>query len=229
MVLVVAKDWSTTAATVYRLERDSPKNPWRMAGNPVKAILGRTGLAWDEETGRAASGQPFKKEGDGKSPAGIFGIGTVYGAAPANSPDVQKFHLPYRQVTSDLECVDDVKSAQYNRLVERSRIASPDWDSSEKINSLTGSVYRWLAVIDYNHNGSRKGAGSCIFLHVASADGRGTAGCTALKEPDLLELFHWIDPRKSPVIVQTAADGLDALKRSQPALLEKLPSLPPAE
>ena len=225
MVLVVAKDWSTTSAIVYRLERGSPEEPWRTFGSPMKAILGRAGLAWDEQAGQATNGHPFKQEGDGKSPAGIFHIGTIYGTVPAASPSVKKLHLPYRQITGDLECVDDVNSAQYNRMVERSRVPSPDWNSSERINSLTASVYRWLAVIDYNHNGTRRGAGSCIFLHVADGGGHPTAGCTALKEADLLELLEWIDPSKSPVMVQTAAEGLPGLKRSQPRLLKGLPSL----
>jgi L,D-peptidoglycan transpeptidase YkuD (ErfK/YbiS/YcfS/YnhG family) len=226
MVLVVAKDWSTTEATLYRLERVSPEKPWRTVGKPMRATLGRTGLAWDEEVGQAAEPHAFKQEGDGKSPAGIFHIEAIYGTVPSNSSSVKKLRLPYRQITADLECVDDVKSVQYNRMVERSRVPAPDWNSSEKIRSLSDSVYRWLAVVDYNQNGAHRGAGSCIFLHVADADGQPTAGCTALKLADLLELFRWIDPRKSPVIVQAAVEGLDALIRSQPRLLQRLPSLP---
>lgn len=226
MVLVVAKDWSTTSGTLYRLERASPEKPWRNIGPPMKTILGRTGLAWAEDVGKVANGHTVKEEGDGKSPAGIFHFETVYGTVSTGSPSVKKLRLPYRQITADLECVDDVKSDQYNRMVERSRIPSPDWNSSERISSLSDSVYRWLAVVDYNHNGAHRGAGSCIFFHVADAGGRPTAGCTALKQADLLELFRWIDPRKSPVIVQTAREGLDALARTQPGLLQRLPSLP---
>jgi D-alanyl-D-alanine dipeptidase len=226
MVLVVARDWSTTSAMLYRLERASPEKPWRLVGRPVKATLGRTGLAWDAEVGQTANEQPFKQEGDGKSPAGVFHFETIYGTLPGNSPSVSKLRLPYRPITADLECVDDVMSVQYNRMVQRSRIPSPDWNSSEKVNSLSDSVYRWLAVVDYNHNGAHRGAGSCIFFHVADAGGRPTSGCTALKEADLLELFRWIDPRKSPVIVQTPTGGLDGLIRSQPGLLQRLPSLP---
>jgi D-alanyl-D-alanine dipeptidase len=226
MVLVVAKDWSTTSATLYRLERVSPEKPWRTVGRPMPATLGRTGLAWDEEVGQAADQQPFKKEGDGKSPAGIFHIEAIYGTVASNSSSVKRFRLPYKQITADLECVDDVQSVQYNRMVERSRTPSPDWNSSEKINSLTDSVYRWLAVVDYNHNGAHRGAGSCIFLHVKDAGGQPTSGCTALKQADLLELFRWMDPRKSPVMVQATKEGLGALERSEPRLLQRLPALP---
>src|SRR5262249_53642911 len=143
-----------------------------------------------------------KREGDGKSPAGIFHLTTVYGALPENAPSVKDFRLPYRQIREDLECVDDTRSAQYNRLVERSQIASPDWNSSEHVFSLAGGVYRWLAELDYNPSGARRGAGSCIFFHVVSADRKPTAGCTAMGEDDLLELFRWIDPAGSPVVVQ---------------------------
>jgi L,D-peptidoglycan transpeptidase YkuD (ErfK/YbiS/YcfS/YnhG family) len=225
MVLVVAKDWSTTSATLYRLERVSPEKPWRTVGKPMEAKLGRTGLAWDEEVGQATGQGPVKKEGDGKSPAGIFHIEAIYGTAPANSASVKKLRLPYRQITADLECVDDVKSVQYNRMVERSHTPSPDWDSSEKINSLTDTVYRWLAVVDYNHNGARRGAGSCIFLHVKDPGGQPTSGCTALTQAELLELFRWMDPRKSPVMVQATKEGLGALARSESRLLQGLPSL----
>jgi L,D-peptidoglycan transpeptidase YkuD (ErfK/YbiS/YcfS/YnhG family) len=225
LVLVIAADWSSSNATLYRLERSSPKDSWRMAGSPVAAKIGRTGFAWDQALPELPKEGPVKIEGDGKSPAGIFHFEKIYGTVPSGDRSVKQFRLPYQQIVPDLECVDDTSSAQYNRLVERSRVPSPDWHSSERISSLTDSVYRWLAVIDYNHNGARRGAGSCIFFHIASAQGKPTAGCTALEEGELLLLFRWLDPGRSPVIVQAAAGGLEILRRSHPELLERLPDL----
>ena len=60
------------------------------------------------------------------------------------------------------------------------------WRSAEYLRMAT-EHYRYLVVIHYNDLRPRKGAGSCIFLHVAPPPGGGTAGCTALAAEDLLD------------------------------------------
>ncbi|MEI9895613.1 MAG: hypothetical protein WDN28_17415 [Chthoniobacter sp.] len=48
-------------------------------------------------------------------------------------------------------------------------------------------------------------AGSCIFLHLWMPGWMGTAGCTALHRVDLLDLLHWLDAEKHPVLAQIPA------------------------
>jgi len=46
------------------------------------------------------------------------------------------------------------------------------------------------------------GAGSCIFLHIWGGPAKGTAGCTAMAEEDLVRLLGWLDHKESPRLVQ---------------------------
>jgi D-alanyl-D-alanine dipeptidase len=47
-----------------------------------------------------------------------------------------------------------------------------------------------------------KGQGSCIFFHLWRNEKTPTVGCTAMPEPILVELLAWLDPEKSPLLVQ---------------------------
>jgi D-alanyl-D-alanine dipeptidase len=77
----------------------------------------------------------------------------------------------------------------------------------------TIDVYRLMAVVDYN---DRKvpGAGSCIFLHIWSGPGKGTAGCTAMDEKNLQILADWLDENKHPVLIQFPASTYQLLRNS---------------
>jgi D-alanyl-D-alanine dipeptidase len=77
--------------------------------------------------------------------------------------------------------------------------------------------YKYLVVIDYNMKQPLPGAGSCIFLHVApSPPGTAgpTAGCTALVESELVSLLRWIDPGRTPLLLQLPKDVLIAAAKS---------------
>ena len=182
-LVVTTPDWSATAGTLQRYERPSPKAEWRAVGAPIPVVIGRSGLAPASE----------KHEGDGKSPAGEFPIGTTFGFAPSSD-----FRLPYRQLLDTTECVDDVASHFYNRVVDRDRVTA-DWSSSEKMRKV--SEYVWGAVID-SDTPPVAGKGSCIFLHVWDGPSSTTSGCTAMSEENLLTVLRWLDPAKKPVIVQ---------------------------
>ena len=47
---------------------------------------------------------------------------------------------------------------------------------------------------------------------VAGADGKGTAGCTAMDETALKAVMQWLDPTKAPVLVQLPTTALAALR-----------------
>jgi len=75
-------------------------------------------------------------------------------------------------------------------------------------------LYKWGVVVEHNGTPARvprwgprpqptqPGAGSCIFLHIWRGPDAGTAGCTAMAEPALLDTIRWLDADKSPVLVQ---------------------------
>jgi hypothetical protein len=45
-------------------------------------------------------------------------------------------------------------------------------------------------------------AGSCVFMHIWSGPGKGTAGCTAIAEMELESILAWLDPSRLPLLVQ---------------------------
>ena len=207
LLVVVTPDWDTVQGELRRYERPSPDGAWQAVGSPVTIVVGRSGTAWDPALAPVVPG-PVKREGDGRSPAGIFALGTAFGLAPP--ADAAWLKLPYVQETPTLECVDDPASVHYNHLVDRSTVATVDWKSSEKM-AAVGEAYRWGVVVDYNTAPATPGHGSCIFLHVSPTPGRGTAGCTAMAAPSLDEVLRWLDPARRPALVQLPRAAHDAL------------------
>jgi para-nitrobenzyl esterase len=202
LLVVVTGGWDDIQGVIYRFERDSMKE-WRPIGRAVPVVVGSKGLAWD------------KHEGDGRSPAGIFPLGTVFGfAAPEHA-----LAMPFRLVTPNTECVDDARSARYNTLVER-QAQSVDWASSEQMRAVDPG-YRIGVVIDYNGAPSVPGRGSCVFMHIWSEPTEGTAGCTAMAEPDIRDVVSWLDRRARPVIVQLPRTVYEARRSGW-----RLPELP---
>jgi L,D-peptidoglycan transpeptidase YkuD (ErfK/YbiS/YcfS/YnhG family) len=208
-IVVTTPDWNTAPGQLQRFERASVHARWHPVGAPIAVVVGRNGLGWgvgvvagDGAKARASSG-PVKKEGDIRSPAGIFALGTAFGYA---AQPLDGLKLPYLQLTPTVECVDDPASTHYNRIVDRAQVM-PDWKSSEHMRDA-GEAYVWGIVVD--HNGTVPGgasqpvpgSGSCVFLHIWAGNGRGTTGCTAMAEPNLETLMIWLDPVRHPLLVQ---------------------------
>lgn len=207
-IVVITPDWNTVDGQLRRFERASAHAPWHAVGAPVAIVVGRNGLGWgagvaamDQSQARAES-DPVKKEGDIRSPAGIFALGTAFGYA---AQPLVGLKLPYLQLTPAVECVDDPASSHYNRIVNRTEV-TPDWNSSEHMRDA-GEAYVWGVVVDHNATVPATGKpvpgrGSCVFLHIWSGDGRGTTGCTGMAEPNLETLITWLDPARHPLLVQ---------------------------
>lgn len=173
----------------------------------MSALVGEKGLAW----GRGLHAIPrlaarVKREGDRCAPAGVFPIVRAFGQLSAR--EVGPLRLSYQPVDANWEAVDDPASRHYNRIVDRRKIARPDWKSSERL--AEGAHYR--LAIDIAHNPDHlPGAGSCIFLHGWIGKRTGTAGCTVLRAGDLHELTRWLDASAEPVLVQAPKQEFEAL------------------
>jgi D-alanyl-D-alanine dipeptidase len=206
ILLVTSSSWDSPRGDLQRFERRN--GTFAPVGTPLPVWLGQGGLGWRTDDGAPvppASG-PMKREGDGRSPAGILTFGGMWGYGP-RAPEGVRF--PYRSSTECDRCVDDPDSAEYGQIVHMSAPDAPvAWHSAEFLR-LPTEHYRYLVVIHYNDLRPRKGAGSCIFLHVAPPPGRGTAGCTALAADDLLTLLRWMDPAQNPLLVQLPEPLLD--------------------
>jgi L,D-peptidoglycan transpeptidase YkuD (ErfK/YbiS/YcfS/YnhG family) len=182
IVTVEAPGYGVTSATLTAWQLTG--SCWTVVDGPWTARLGYTGLSAD------------KHEGDGATPAGIFGFqSTMYGNAP--NPGV---HYDYRQLVCGDWWDEDSSSPTYNSFQEVPCTESdPPFDngSSEALWTET-QAYPSFAVIDYNP-GRVPGLGSAIFLH---ADvGGPTDGCVSLPLGELDSVLDWLEPDEIPTIV----------------------------
>jgi L,D-peptidoglycan transpeptidase YkuD (ErfK/YbiS/YcfS/YnhG family) len=203
MILVVTDSVRATKGILSCFEKNTA-GQWTLSGKTVPVVIGRNGLGGGIGLHDSSdlSGLPRKEEGDGRSPAGVFSLGSAFGLRSAEQ--MAGLKTPYIHVTEMTECVDDVKSVHYNRIVSRDSVeksAMRDWMSSERMSSYV-ICYDLGVVVDHNQNPIRRGSGSCIFLHIWSDSDRPTAGCTAMAASDMERIMEWLDAAKHPVLVQ---------------------------
>ena len=207
-VVVTTPDWNSTKGTARLFERKSQNSKWIANGERFPIVVGRTGLAWAQDSAPEKATE-FKKEGDGKSPAGMFPLTFVFGSAV--KPEQLVF--PYIRLVRFTECVDDPNSTHYNKVVNRMQVGNFDWKSSEKMLEI-GPPYELGVFVAYNSYPVVRGNGSCIFLHLWK-DGTGsTAGCTAMERMNLERIVSWLDTKKNPYLVQLTEDEYKRLRKS---------------
>jgi len=200
LIVVVSSSFEANTGILQRFERAAGDPDWLPVGEPTGVTLGRNGLGLGVGLHRIErADMPIKREGDGKSPAGVFRLSSAFGYAPADR--IGDLSIPYTRVTDRLECVDDVNSAWYNRIVDRDEADPVDWQSSEQM-LMDGIWYETGIVVDHNADPVRPGAGSCIFLHNWTGPADTTAGCTAMAPEVLTRMVRWIDVSREPVLVQ---------------------------
>ncbi len=173
---------SSFQGQLQRFERSDQYAKWQPVGRSIPVVVGKNGIALTNK----------KREGDGKTPSGAFPIQMLFGFAKQAS-----FKLNYRALTKTTICVDDPGSRYYDQIINLSQVKKPDWQSAEVMRKI--SLYKWGGVIQYNPKHLAY-VGSCLFLHAWRNDHRGTEGCIAMRESDLLQLLAWLDPRKKPMI-----------------------------
>ncbi|MEY2486251.1 MAG: hypothetical protein QOH39_1899 [Verrucomicrobiota bacterium] len=212
---VITESWAATAGTAFLFERNG-RSPWQQHGSKMPVVVGKAGMAWGRGMIRTENGGgPVKREGDNRAPAGVFRLESVFGYA-GTSPATK---MPYLPLTTSILAVNDPRSVHYNRLVDTSQIHDRDWSTAEKM-ILSDNRYKWGVVVAHNVP-PRPGAGSCIFLHVWKSPSTLTSGCTAMTEHDLLSIIRWLDPARTPLLVQLPRPGYDTLRAKY-----ELPSLP---
>lgn len=193
LVLIVSDDFNTTQAVLTRYEKQ--RNFFVQVGEKSLVNLGRNGLAWGigEQGFVPKEGEPVKREGDGRAPAGIFRLSKAFGYAPQLDTK-----MPYIQADKELICVDDSASKNYNQILDKNKSDQPksfEWMRRDD------DLYKIGLVVDHNRAG-KIGAGSCIFFHIRKSEDAPTAGCSAMREEDLLTILKWLDPAKEPKVVQ---------------------------
>jgi L,D-peptidoglycan transpeptidase YkuD (ErfK/YbiS/YcfS/YnhG family) len=146
---------------------------------------------------------PIKKEGDGKTPMGQFLLGKKFGKKTAAH---FKQTENYFEINQGTECVDDVNSPYYNRIVETtegSLLVEKNWKSSEIM--MKEPLYEQGIVVNYQSNAEKK-AGSCIFMHLKDEKKVGTSGCIAMEKNILDKVFEFAKNLEPVMLVTTTQE-----------------------
>ena len=145
-----------------------------------KCCIGKNGLSLN------------KKEGDKKTPKGLFSIGDLYFRSDRiNNP---RTNLKKIIIKKNMGWCDDVNYPKYyNKLIKTNNNIRHEklYREDNKYNLLILIKYNFIKPIVHN--------GSCIFLHITD-DYRPTAGCIALKEKDFLIMLKLIS-RKTKILI----------------------------
>jgi D-alanyl-D-alanine dipeptidase len=189
LIFATRRGASSGLVTIYAVERSN--GAWQLIFPTFAGSIGRNGFA--------AIGR--KREGDGKSPSGIFPLEVAFGYYPS-----VKTRLPYKQAAEDDFWVDDPTSEDYNTWV-KGKPKTASWEKMKR----DDDQYKYGVVIGYNTHPIVRGKGSAIFLHVWK-DGESTSGCVAMPEEKVLKILAWLDPGKKPLIVMGAEDELLSAK-----------------
>lgn len=195
-IVVSTANWSDTKGTMTMMERTSKGAPWTIVDS-FQIIVGRNGLAFDEQQQQADAESPLpKREGDGCSPAGTFSLGKIF-----SYHALTDLRMPFQQVGSTDLCVDDVKSKYYNTLINDSLITEKDYNSFEHM-LRDDHQYEYGVWVNYNTYPQVAGNGSCIFLHIYQTPETPTSGCTAMSKANMIKLIYWLDANKQPMLIQ---------------------------
>lgn len=200
VLLVTADESAGFTARLYAMEKRD--GVWRQAFAPRPALIGSKGLAPPGE----------KKEGDRRTPSGVFALRQTFGYAPQVDT-----RMPYRQTGPDDIWVDDPASPDYNRWVRKGQTTAASFENMKR----QDDCYKYGIVVEYNTGAVTKGAGSAIFIHVRSGVNVPTLGCVALSERDLLKVLDWLAPAAKPLAVLGTRDSLFLVTKGAGSLAEK--------
>ena len=214
VLLATTSSMGEFRGNLQRFERVRTGN-WKAIGKGIPIVFGKNGLGWGRGLHRdSTSFTVRKREGDYRSPAGIFSLGTAFGYAAAPP---RKSRFPYRQATGNDYFVDHRDSPQYNQWVtfEGGAVAARARFGSVEKMKLESGLYELGVVVEHNMP-PKPGAGSAIFLHVWRAPEKPTAGCTAMSREDMMALLSWLDPKKRPLLIQGSVSELRKIKHIIP-------------
>ena len=124
-----------------------------------------------------------KREGDKKTPIGIFSIENLYYRSDRIKKPITK--LKCIKINKNMGWCDDIRSKKYNKLIKIKKNIH-----HEKL-YRKDFKYDLLIPIKYNFKKPKKNLGSCIFIHLTK-DYKATKGCIALKKKDFFIMLKLI-------------------------------------
>jgi L,D-peptidoglycan transpeptidase YkuD (ErfK/YbiS/YcfS/YnhG family) len=197
-VVVRSMSWRAQSGTLERYARTT-EGSWVRVGAEIPVMLGRSGMAWGRGLHTPLREGPRKREGDGKSPAGVFLLERAFGVATSLPGGAGDF--PYFQTQESSYCVEDVRSRYYNQIIDSNEVPKSSWQRWSPLRRTDG-LFEWGIVVTQNSPEITKTAGSCVFLHVWRGEHRPTSGCTAMPREKLETVLRWLDRKAKPVLIQ---------------------------
>ncbi len=198
MIVVTTHDWDAATARLQRYERQVSR--WQKVGGGRDVSIGRSGAGWGLGLHPMPQPGPQKREGDGRSPAGVFALSSTFGYAAQ-----QLTEMHYQPMHAADYCIDVPTSPLYNRIVDTTNEPAASVAGSTepmRLDLVNDGDPRYAMGVVVEHNPEAvSGMGSCIFMHLWRQVDEATAGCTAMPESDMQALFDWLDPTRHPVLV----------------------------
>jgi L,D-peptidoglycan transpeptidase YkuD (ErfK/YbiS/YcfS/YnhG family) len=192
--ILLSDSISSSSEQIILVYNDTPSNTvgkligfekadgdWQKNFNSSTVNIGKNGFA--------SKGK--KREGDGKTPSGIFKIGSAFGYENHLESEVS-----FIKLNDNHYWISNPESDDYNKLVEY--ISSDRQDEKMRRND---HLYKYGIIIRYNMDEVVKNLGSAIFIHVERRKGAPTAGCVSFEEERMVELIKWLRPGKNPIII----------------------------
>ncbi len=181
LILVTTPSMHTSSASMRLFTRTAVGAPWKQFGGVEPVAVGEAGLGWGYTFDHLArAGEPRKVEGDRRTPAGIFPLGSSFGFEESSLAG----HVLIK--AGETVCVEDPSSPSYNTITRRAEIG-PGVHADDMRRS---PLYRRGLFVEYPTDRQNR-RGSCIFIHILDPKKKGTAGCVTLPEEGvvLLEEF----------------------------------------
>lgn len=146
------------------------KTVWKEIVSTSEGLIGRKGMG-------------KTREGDEKTPAGLYKMNTPFGTEPKQ----EGFPENYLQVDSRYYWNGDSQSDRYNKLVNTDEYTAFDRGKSEHLSTYGGVAYHYCIDTGYNPEGTPY-KGSALFLHCSA--GKNTGGCIAIPEAAMTEILR---------------------------------------
>ena len=181
-MLVVAAFSETATDAWVSLHEKQADGTWKMVMT-TPGFIGKNGLG-------------KTKEGDAKTPTGVFHFNRAFGIA-----DDPGCAIPYVKVDQDTYWSGDPREGfHYNELVNIKDLPDLDLASGDSEHIIDYIYhYQYCLNISYNEAGT-PGLGSAIFLHCFGPAKPFTGGCVAIPEDHMKYVMQHVDENTAVVI-----------------------------
>ncbi len=181
LIVVTAQISNTSYAMISTYEKNNGQ--WVCIHKNIAGYIGVKGFSAN------------KTEGDKKTPAGAFKVGTCFSKTSGIATGLDVYKYDSKDVW-----VDDPASKYYN--THQREPANGRWKSAENFSKTANGIYDVFFNIEYN-TPAIKNKGSAIFFHIANPNMllKYTNGCVSTDRTSFMSIVKWLDRDRAPVIL----------------------------